>query len=159
MTPHKQDARHAADLPARTVAPRKNHRTSGVLAGMSKPIKLSIAAVLISACLLPATAAAAASPRTCRSSDLRYPFQPGGPRTFGVFELAVAHGSCATAHAVAKAWMARFETAFRAGHLTMPRSVDGFRFKTLPAHEAQAFRERGQMGATTVSFLYRIPNG
>jgi hypothetical protein len=126
---------------------------------MSKPIKLSVAALLISVCLLPTTAAAAAPARACRSSDLRYPFQSGGPRTFGVFELAISHGSCATAHAVAKAWMTRFETAFRAGHLTMPRSVDGFRFKTLPAHEAQAFRERGDMGATTIWFLYRIPNG
>jgi hypothetical protein len=125
---------------------------------MPKPIKLLVAAVLLGACLLPATAAAA-SPRTCRSSDLRYPFQPGGPRTFGVFELAISHGSCATAHGVARAWMSRFESAFRAGRFTMPRSVDGFRFTTLSAHEAQAFRERGQMGATTISFLYRIPNG
>ena len=58
-----------------------------------------------------------------------------------------------------RAWMSRFETAFRAGHLIMPRSVDGFRFKPRPSHEAQAFRERGEMGATTISFLYRIPNG
>jgi hypothetical protein len=126
---------------------------------MPRPIKLISAALLITACLLPGSAAAAASQRNCRSADLRYPFQPGGPRTFGVFELATTHGSCATAHAVAKAWMSRFETAFRAGHLIMPRSVDGFRFKTLPAHEAQAFGERGVMGATTISFLYRIPNG
>ncbi len=127
---------------------------------MPRPIKLVFTALLIAACLLPATAAAAAaSQRSCRSSDLRYPFQPGGPHTFGVFELATTHGSCATAHAVARAWMSRFETAFRAGHLIMPRSVDGFHFKTLPAHEAQAFRERGDMGATKVSFLYRIPNG
>jgi hypothetical protein len=137
-------------------------------------MKLISAALLITACLLPASSAAASSAaassaaassaaatsqRSCRSADLRYPFQPGGPRTFGVFELATAHGSCATAHAVAKGWMSRFETAFRAGRLIMPRSVDGFRFKTLPAHEAQAFRERGEMGATTISFVYRIPNG
>jgi hypothetical protein len=125
---------------------------------MPRPIKIIFSALLIAACLLPATAAAA-SPRSCLSADLRYPFQPGGARTFGVFELATTHGSCATAHAVAKAWMSRFETAFRAGHESMPRSVDGFRFKTLPAREAQAFRERGVMGARTISFLYRIPNG
>jgi hypothetical protein len=126
---------------------------------MSKPIKLFIAAGLITACLLPATAAATASPQGCPSADLRYPFMPGGPNTFGVFGLQIAHGPCATAHRVAKAWMGRFEAAFRAGHLIMPRSVDGFRFTTLPAHEAQAFRERGVMGATTIWFTYRIPNG
>jgi hypothetical protein len=127
---------------------------------MSKPIKLLIATASIAACLLPATAAAAtASPRSCRAADLRYPFMPGQPNAFGVFELQIAHGPCTTAHRVAKAWMGRFETAFRAGHFTMPRSVDGFRFTTLSAHEAQAFRERGQMGATTIWFKYRIPNG
>jgi hypothetical protein len=41
----------------------------------------------------------------------------------------------------------------------VPRSVDGFRFTTLPAHDAQEFRERGQMGNTTIWFDYRIPNG
>jgi hypothetical protein len=126
---------------------------------MSKPIKLLIAAVLIAACLLPETAAAAASRHGCRSADLRYPFMPGQPNAFGVFELQIAHGPCTTAHRVAKAWMARFEAAFRAGHLIMPRSAAGFRFTTLPAHEAQAFRERGQVGATTIWFKYRIPNG
>jgi hypothetical protein len=125
---------------------------------MPKPIKLFIAAVIITACLLPATAAAA-SPHGCRSADLRYPFMPGQPKAFGVFGLQIAHGPCTTAHRVAKAWMGRFEAAFRAGHLIMPRSVDGFRFTTLPAHEAQAFRERGQMGATTIWFKYVIPNG
>jgi len=138
----------------------KIHRTSGVLAGMSKPIKLLIATILIGASLLPATAAATASTRGCRSADLRYPFMPGQPNAFGVFALQIAHGTCTTAHRVAKAWMARFETAFRgAGPLIVPRSVDGFRFKTLPVQDAQVFRERGESGATTISFLYRIPNG
>ncbi|HET6864531.1 MAG TPA: hypothetical protein VFH80_01365 [Solirubrobacteraceae bacterium] len=121
--------------------------------------KLFIAALLTAACLLPSTAAAAVSQRNCRSADLRYPFMPGEPNTFGVFGLRIAHGPCTTAHRVAKAWMSRFETAFRAGHLIMPRSVDGFRFTTLDAHEAQEFRERGQMGTTTIWFDYRIPNG
>ena len=129
------------------------------LSGMSPLSKLTIVFVLTAACLLPATAAAAPPSRTCRSADLRYPFQPGGPRTFGVFGLRIASGSCATAHRVAQAWMRRFEAAFRAGHLIMPRSVDGFSFTTLPAHEAQEFRERGRMGTTTIWFEYRIPNG
>ena|SRR6185312_2865050 len=127
---------------------------------MPRSLKLFLAASLIAACLLPGTAAAAASQQHgCGSADLRYPFMPGGPNTFGVFGLRIAHGSCTTAHRVAKAWMSRFEEAFRAGHLIMPRSVDGFRFTTLDAHEAQEFRERGQMATTTIWFEYRIPNG
>jgi hypothetical protein len=127
---------------------------------MPKPLKLVIAALLVTACLLPATAAATTAPRTCRSADLRYPFQPGGPRTFGVFGLRIAHGPCTTAHRVAQDWMTKFETALRKpGPLVIPRSIDGFRFNTLPVHEAQELRERGQMGATTIRFDYRIPNG
>jgi hypothetical protein len=136
------------------------------------------AALLFAACLLPAAAAPAAAPAAtaataatatpataapgplgCNSADLRYPFMPGGPRKFGVFELQVAHGGCATAHRVAQAWMTRFETALRAGNVRTPRSVDGFTFTTLPVHVAQTFRERGQLGATTIWFEYRIPNG
>ena len=126
---------------------------------MPRYFKFFLAALLVTVCLLPSTALAGSSPRRCPSADLRYPFEPGGPRTFGVFGLRVASGSCSTAHRVAKAWMRRFETAFRAGHLRLPRSVDGFSFMTLPAHEAQAFRERGRMGTTTIWFEYRIPNG
>lgn len=56
--------------------------------------------------------------------------------------------------------MGKFETALRnPGPLRLPRSVDGFRFTTLPAREAQEFRERGPMGTTTIWFTYRIPNG
>ncbi len=133
---------------------------SGVLAGMSRQLKLFLAALLTAACLLPGTAAAASSlPHSCRSADLRYPFMPGGPNTFGVFGLRIANGPCTTAHRVAKAWMGRFEAAFRAGRFIIPRSVDGFRFRMLDVDEAQAFRERGQTGTTTIWFDYRIPNG
>jgi hypothetical protein len=123
--------------------------------------------LLITACLAaaglasPAVAASAGAPagRNCNSADLRYPFRPGGPRSFGVFSLRILHGRCATAHRVAEAWMIRFETAFRAGHLVLPRSVAGFRFTTLPAHVAQTFRERGQARSTTIWFDYQVPNG
>jgi hypothetical protein len=119
--------------------------------------------ILIACAVVPETAAgaAAASPpaRNCNSADLRYPFQPGGPKTFGVFQLRIAGGPCATAHRVAAAWMKRFETAFRAGRTVVPRSVSGFRFTTLPAREVQAFPERGESGRTTIWFDYRIPNG
>jgi hypothetical protein len=123
-------------------------------------IRMTVAAILLTAsCLLPVAAAGTPSPRNCNSADLRYPFMPGGPRTFGVFELRVAAGRCIAAHQVAKAWMTRFEAAFRAGHVQLPRSVDGFTFTTLPAHVAQTYRERGHRQATTIWFDYRIPNG
>jgi len=126
---------------------------------MSHISKLLAAVVIAAACLLPAAAAGAPTPRGCNSADLRYPFMPGGPRTFGVFELRVAGGSCVTAHRVAQAWMTRFEAAFRAGRVRLPRSVDGFTFTTLPAHVAQTYRERGERQTTTIWFDYRIPNG
>jgi hypothetical protein len=130
---------------------------------MPRRIRKSLGAVLVLvACALPAatTAATAASEpaRGCNPADLRYPFQPGGPKAFGVFDLRIAGGRCATAHRVAAAWMKRFEVAFRAGRTVVPRSVAGFRFTTLPAHEAQAFRERGRSATTTIWFDYRIPN-
>lgn len=143
MTRYKQDAPRGPELPT----PRPRHRS------------LAVAALLVTACLLPATAAATPSQHSCRSADLRYPFEPGGPRTFGVFNLRIAGGPCGTAHRVAHAWMRRFETAFRGGHLVLPRSVAGFKFTNLPVHAAQTFRERGRMGKTTIWFDYRIPNG
>ena len=127
--------------------------------GMSKPCKIVVALVLVAACLMPAAATGAGAPRGCQSADLRYPFEPGGPKAFGVFNLRIAGGRCPVAHRVAKTWMARFEAAFRAGRVVLPRSVDGFSFTTLPAHVAQTYRERGRSRATTIWFDYRIPNG
>ena len=103
--------------------------------------------------LLPA-ATADAKPRTCKSADLRYPFQEGGPKSFGVFKLTVEGGSCTTAHRVAKAWKDKFEVAYK-----VPRTVAGFTFKTLKPTEAQSYNERGRKGATTIRFVYRVPNG
>jgi hypothetical protein len=122
---------------------------------------LAAVGVLIVCAIVPATATGAAAPpaRNCHSADLRYPFEPGGPKTFGVFQLRITGGPCATAHRVAAAWMKRFEAAFRAGRTVVPRSVAGFRFTTLPAHEVQAFSERGQSATATIWFDYRIPNG
>jgi hypothetical protein len=117
-------------------------------------------AVLVSlAALAPAVTSAATSPRKCQSGDLRYPFMPGGPKTFGVFKLRIAGGGCATAHAVAKHWMSRFEAALRAGKLRVPKLVDGYRFTTLPAHAAQTYSERGRKGNMTIWFDYVVPNG
>jgi hypothetical protein len=117
-----------------------------------------IALVAIAA-LLPVAAADAATTRSCRSADLRYPFEPGGPKTFGVFKLRVAGGTCATAHRVAKQWMNDFEGDLLRGHVRLPRSVEGFAFTTLPPDAAQTYRERGRRRSTTITFDYRVPNG
>jgi hypothetical protein len=123
--------------------------------------RLLVVAALALAVVVQAVPAAKGAPAIllCKSGDLRYPFQAGGPKDFGVFKLSVSGGRCTTAHRVAKTWMKRFETALRAGHVRLPHSVDGFTFKTLPAHAAQTYRERGRRGATTIRFDYRVPNG
>jgi hypothetical protein len=109
--------------------------------------------------LAPTGAADAKPTRSCSSTDLRYPFRPGGPKTFGVFKLRITGGTCRTAHRVAQAWMKRFEANIKAGHVKLPRSVEGFTFVTLRATEAQTYRERGRRRSTTIRFDYRVPNG
>jgi hypothetical protein len=110
-----------------------------------------------------ATAGLAAAPAgarpVCRSADLRYAFQPDGPKAFGVFQLKIDGGPCATAHRVAKAWMKAYEANIEKGSETKPRTAAGFRFETLPSEEFQELRERGRRGAVTVRFDYRIPSG
>jgi hypothetical protein len=118
------------------------------------PLVMLTAVVL----LLPA-AAADARPTRCKSADLRYPFQAGGPKTFGVFKLKITGGKCATAHRVAKRWMHRFEAALKQGHVKLPKHVLGFAFASLPPDEAQSYRQRGRKGAKTIRFTYRVPNG
>jgi hypothetical protein len=128
------------------------------------PSRVRCALVLLTAALvllLPVVPAGAApATRTCRSADLRYPFEPGGPRTFGVFNLSVTAGTCTTAHRVARSWMRAFEKRLRGpGRLRLPHSVAGFRFTTLPAKAAQTYRERGRRRSTTIRFDYLVPNG
>jgi hypothetical protein len=107
-----------------------------------------------------AGAAADAAPTLrCKSADLRYPFQPGGPKTFGVFKLRITDGECAEAHRVARAWMAEFELNILLGSAKLPRKVAGFTFTTLPPDAAQTFNERGRRGTTTIRFDYVVPNG
>ncbi len=117
------------------------------------------AVAVVAAAALPSAVADAAQAQRCRSADLRYPFVPGGPRTFGVFKLRIEGGRCAKAHRVAKAWMKEFEAAIEDGRVDLPRSVSGFAFETLPARAAQTYRERGRRRATTIRFDYRVPNG
>ena len=129
---------------------------------MPSRVPCAVVAVVAALAVLPPAAPAAAAPasRTCKSADLRYPFQPGGRRTFGVFKLRIAGGTSATAHRVAKAWMRAFEKRLRSpGRLRLPRSVAGFRFTTLPAKAAQTYRERGRRRSTTIRFDYVVPNG
>jgi hypothetical protein len=127
------------------------------------PIRRSTCAAGIAVLLLVALAAAApgadASTLRCKSADLRYPFEPGGPKTFGVFKLQITDGSCRKAHRVARAWMAEFELESLLGRVTLPRRVAGFRFTSLPPDAAQTYRERGRRGSTTIRFDYRVPNG
>jgi hypothetical protein len=124
-------------------------------------LRACTAALLVAAAAAAGAPAAGAQPavRHCRSADLRYPFQPGGPNTFGVFKLRITGGRCATAHRVAKRWMDRFEADLRAGRVRLPRNVLGFRFTTLRPDAAQTYNERGRRGATTIRFDYRVPNG
>jgi hypothetical protein len=120
----------------------------------------AVALVSATVAALPGPAAAdALAFKRCKSADLRYPFVEGGPNTFGVFKLRISHGRCRTAHRVAKDWMQRFEANLEAGRVKLPKLVDGFTFTTLPATEAQTYRERGRRGARTIRFDYRVPNG
>ena len=111
------------------------------------------------AALLTVVPAAHAAPRSCKARDLHYPFQPGGPKTFGVFKLTAEGASCARAHRVARSWMAEFELNLLLGKVKLPRKVAGFSFKSLPPGEAQTYRLRGRRGGTTIRFDYRVPNG
>jgi hypothetical protein len=124
------------------------------------PVRVWIAVFAVFAVVLAcAGIAEAKAPVKCKSADLRYPFMPGGPKDFGVFKLRITGGSCATAHRVAKTWMKRFEAAISAGHVKLPHSVNGFTFKTLNAHMAQTYSERGRKPGATLWFDYRVPNG
>ena len=109
--------------------------------------------------LAAATPAAAAETRSCASADLRYPYEPGGPKTFGVFKLRITNGSCPLAHDVAERWMDRFEKGLRAGRVKLPRSVSGFAFRSLTPDEPQTYRLRGRRADTTIRFSYTVPNG
>ncbi len=122
-------------------------------------MRLLVAATLSTALLAAPAVTVASATRSCAATDLRYPFRSGGPKDFGVFELRVTGGGCATAHRIAKAWMRRFEAALDAGHVRLPKSVGGFAFETLRPTEAQSYNERGRKGQTTIRFAYRVPNG
>ena len=126
---------------------------------MRRRFPLLLCAILIGGPAAVAPPAEAATSRTCTSADLRYPFRPGGPKTFGVFRLRITGGGCPLAHDVAERWMDRFEGDLRRGRVRLPRSVAGFAFRSLPAREAQTYRLRGIKGETTIRFDYVVPNG
>src|SRR5262245_35421704 len=120
---------------------------------------LAVLALVLLAVLLPVTAADA-KPRRCKSADLRYPFQPGGPDDFGVFKLRISGGKCTTAHRVAEKWMTRFEKTIREeAKVKLPKHVEGFTFKSLPPTAAQTYNMRGRNGKRTIRFDYVVPNG
>jgi hypothetical protein len=124
----------------------------------SAQMRRSLALAAVTFVLVPAANAHAATVR-CKSADLRYPFQRGGPKTFGVFHLRVTRGSCPTAHRVAKAWMKRFEAELKQGRVKLPKHVTGFTFKSLPPTAAQTYRLRGVKETTRINFDYVVPNG
>ena len=121
-------------------------------------IRHTLALAAVGLAFIPA-ATADAKTSTCRSADLRYPFQPGGPKTFGVFRLRVTGGTCTTAHRVAKAWMTKFEANLQNGSEKRPRSVAGFTFTELPPNASQTYRLRGTKAKTRINFDYVVPNG
>ena len=117
----------------------------------------ALCAAFAAAVLLPASGAQASE--RCASADLRYPFEPGGPKTFGVFKLRIDDGGCHTAHRVAKEWMDRFEANLDDGRAKLPKHVRGFTFKKRPPTAAQTYTMRGRKGETTIRFDYVVPNG
>jgi hypothetical protein len=119
---------------------------------------IAITALALTASL-PASAGAAAATHVCKSSDLRYSFSQGGPKAFGVFDLRISGGTCATAHRVAKTWMRKFERNVHNGSEKRPHTARGFTFTSHAANEAQAFRVKGTHDLTTIRFKYRVPNG
>src|SRR4051794_16833986 len=114
----------------------------------SRPTLLRAAAGLAAAVALALPASAPAT--GCRSADMRYPYQSGGPKDFGVFRLRIAGGSCATARRIARAWMKDFEAALKNGRVRLPKHEGGFTFRTLKPTAAQTYNERGRKGSTTI---------
>jgi len=103
------------------------------MARASLRIRFLACLIAIAAGLCLPAAADARTTHRCKSADLRYPFEAGGPKTFGVFRLRITGGRCATAHRVAKIWMEKLEASIHgSGPLKVPRSAGGFAFKTLP---------------------------
>src|SRR5436305_15236576 len=109
----------------------------------------ALAAAVAGLALL-AAAPAEAKTKACKSSDLQFPFMPGGPKFFGVHKLKGTGGTGATAHRVAKDWKKRFEANLRKGSEKRPRHVDGITFSDVPVHAAQTFRLKSVRGATTI---------
>ena len=99
-------------------------------------IRLAVCLVAVAAGLGSSAAVAHASTtHRCKSADLRYPFEPGGPKTFGVFKLRITGGRCATAHRVAKIWMEKLEASI---HGSGPLKVGSD-----PAQPLEPLRLRG----------------
>jgi hypothetical protein len=116
-------------------------------------------AAAVAGLALVAAAPAEAKAVSCKSSDLQFPFMPGGPKFFGVHKLKVTGGTCATAHRVAKDWKRRFQANLNKGSEKLPKHVDGFTFSQVEVHAAQTFGMKGVRNRTTVRFNYVVPNG
>ncbi len=123
-------------------------------------MRLLLPALAILAVLAVAPAAEAKT-RSCASADLRYPFEPGGPKTFGVFKLRVTGAPCMTAHHAAHAWMAEFEASLRGDGAA--RDAEHGRRVPLEASCRRTPRRPIACAAprakTRVTFDYVVPNG
>jgi hypothetical protein len=115
-------------------------------------MKRILPALILASAVLASPAHAATT--TCKSADLRHPFQKGGPKTFGVFHLRATGASCSTAHTVAAAWKKQFEVKYE-----LPKTVNGYTFTSLKPKAAQTYRLRGVKGAVRINFDYVVPNG
>ena len=102
----------------------------------SRAMKRILPALLLAGAVLACPAHAATT--TCKSADLRYPFQEGGPKTFGVFHLRATGTSCSTAHAVAAAWKRKFEVKYE-----LPKTVNGYTFTSLKPTGENSLKRTG----------------
>ena len=91
----------------------------------------ALAAAVAGLALLAAAPAEAKTAKACKSTDLQFPFMPGGPKFFGVHKLKVTGGTCATAHRVAKDWKKRFEANLHKGSEVC---IDDFEANRAPDH-------------------------
>jgi hypothetical protein len=121
-------------------AVRRGGRTIALAAG--------VAAAL---CAFPA---AAATTRSCKSSDLRFAYRAGQPKYFGVFHLRERGTTCGVARTLARDAGRKILPTGK-----VPARVDGFRLTQFQPPQAQTFGVRGRKGSAVVTFWYVVPNG
>jgi len=102
---------------------------------------------------LTAVAPASAAPTACKSSDLRYSFNPGGPKTFGVFNLRQTATTCKVARYVAKEFGRKYESTGK-----LPKRAGGFAIFGYTSGPQQV-TIKATAGRKVVRFRYVVANG